>query len=274
MCTFLSESARCCLWPLDQFPGLKPQLAQKRINVFTFSISAYVKPKVQDQPRQNGHGRQSGQTGVRTLPKSHIDEVDHSLSPGRSINSEEDLYTDYRTIVRMQRSPTRKVDIIQVEETREEDTEEDEGEIHVIQDRTSAFGAKLILNEGQSTVSSEHREVYSQGRGRRPIKGVPGLYASLEPMRSSNPPQGSPSALSSRSERSSLHHHQESASAGSSRPNTAPKETIGGISNGNSEMLNGNRGKGSNEIVREVEVETDSNTLRFVGSIFVHVSLK
>ena len=147
-------------------------------------ISAYVKPKsTNGKSSRNGVSKDSNrhrhyrETSVQTVPKTLIDDG-ATLTPKTLLtHEEEDPYTDYKTIVRMQEKPTRKVDIIQVEETREDDEF-----IDVIDGRDN-YGRRVGLvsatMNGQSGFTSHASPSPSM-----PIRGVPGLYASVQPMTS------------------------------------------------------------------------------------------
>ena len=114
------------------------------------------------------------ETSVQTVPKTLIDDG-VTLTPKTLLPQEdEDPYTDYKTIVRMQEKPTRKVDIIQVEETREDD------EFIDVFDGRDNYGRRVGL---VSTVNGQPGFT-SHTSPSMPIRGVPGLYASVQPMTS------------------------------------------------------------------------------------------
>ena len=147
-------------------------------------ISAYAKPKsTNGKSSRNGVSKDSNrhrhyrETSVQTVPKTLINDG-ATLTPKTLLtHEEEDPYTDYKTIVRMQEKPTRKVDIIQVEETREDDEF-----IDVIDGRDN-YGRRVGLvsttMNGQSGFTSQASPSPSM-----PIRGVRGLYASVQPMAS------------------------------------------------------------------------------------------
>ena len=149
--------------------------------VLIMFFSAYVQPKsTNGKNSRNGVSKDSNrhrryrEASVQTVPKTLIDDG-ATLTPKTLLtHEEEDPYTDYKTIVRMQEKPTRKVDIIQVEETREDDEF-----IDVIDGRDN-YGRRVGLVSavnGQSGFTS-------RASPSLPIRGVPGLYASVQPMTS------------------------------------------------------------------------------------------
>ena len=133
---------------------------------------AYVKPK-----SITGHNkdiRHYKETSVQTVPKTLINEG-ITMSPSSLMHEEEDPYTDYKTIVRLQERPTRKVDIIQVEETRENGNDIVDGKSQYDRRDHENFinGQSKFTSHGSSSLPSSV-----------PIKGVPGLYASVQPLTS------------------------------------------------------------------------------------------
>ncbi len=176
-------------------------------------LSAYVRPKaVSKLDVLNGQAPQYRHTSVQTLPKSSISSsTSPSPLPKTAIQDEEDPYTDYKTIVRLQERPTRKVDIIQVEETREDETGQltnlvirsDAENFSVGSGRESSIELEGQLRRspvggeqedldflgGRNSSTSGHlkqmgfgvHELRQQTVSRQPLKGVPGVFASLEP---------------------------------------------------------------------------------------------
>ena len=145
------------------------QVHLQYLNQVLPSLSAYVKPKG-SASQHSKDIRHYKETSVQTVPKTLKNEG-ITLTPSSLIQEDEDPYTDYRTIVRLQEKPTRKVDIIQVEETRE----------HIDDD---IVDGNIQYNGGQQISALNGQSVFTSHSSTVPIKGVPGLYASVHPVTS------------------------------------------------------------------------------------------